>query len=618
VNSTQSTIAGPDAAAPGATSWRSPRTILTALAVVVAVGLVLWPLVDLARTASDLVWRPSGDWAVIALRTDDVGRLTPLLGPYSRFGWNHPGPLLFWSLSIPYRLLGARPQAILSAAAVLNAAMVVAVAAVAWRRGRAVFVVMTMGALAVLFHALGPVVLRDPWNPYLTLLPLLLLTLLAWSIAEGDRWMWVPFAFVASMEIQSHVGYLPMVVALAIAAVVLLRVPRPRAPLLPTDRRSRRFLLGAVAGVVVLCWLPALIDQVAGTGNAMAIADYFADPGARPAGLGTALEVMAGQLRIPGAPWLGATERAGADGQLLGAPLTALLVPLLAFGAAVWVARHRAPAAARLQWTVLGLTIGGVVATSRVIGPVFDWIVRWWWVIACLWWLSIIWSLWSAVIAAVHQPNGRRALSVGVVCLGLVVIHAGVAPVVDASRTAPAPNASTSQVLGNFLEPVIEELRGSGPVLVETIGSVRGDYGDAVRYALERAGVDVAVGDDLLTHYGPGRDIARRGARSTVWVVSADAIGVFRSDASMIELGGWDPLSPDERRAFEIDRDELQGQLRAIGRDDLALALTNGSGGVDSAAAGLDGVDQDLLRRVESVRRRGDPVAVFLGPAPVR
>lgn len=616
--STQPTIEGPVAGQTATGSWRSAGSILAALTVVVAVGLVLWPLLDLARTASDLVWRPSGDWAVIALRTDDVGRLTPLLGPYSRFGWNHPGPLLFWSLAIPYRLLGAHPQSILSAAALLNAAVVVAIAAVAWRRGRVVFVVMTIAAMAILFHALGPVVLRDPWNPHLTLLPLLLLTLLSWSIAEGDRWMWVPFVFVASIEVESHVGYLPMVVVLAIAPVALGRWPRPRTKRQPAGRRSRQVLLGAIAATLAVCWLPVLVDQVAGTGNALAILDYFADPGARPAGLGTAFEVMAAQLRVPGAPWLGASERAGPDGQLLGAPLTALVVPLLAFGVALWFACRRAPSAARLQWTVLALAIGGVVATSRVIGPVFDWIVRWWWVIACLWWLSIAWSLWSMAIGAIRLPSGRRALTVVAAAIGLVAIHAGVTPVVEASRTASAPNASTSQVLGNFLEPVVDALRDAGPVLVETVGSVRGDYGDAVRYALERAGVDVAVGDDLISHYGPRRDIDRRGVRATVWVVSADAVAVVRNDVSMVELGGWDPLTPSERLTFESDRDELQSQLRAAGRDDLALALTNGGGGVDSAAAGLPGVDQDLLDRVEQTRRRGDRVVVFLGPAPTR
>ena len=581
-------------------------------------GLALWPLVDLARTAADTVWRPSGDWAVIALRTDDVGRLTPLLGPYSRFGWNHPGPLLFWSLSIPYRLLGSHPQSVLSAAALLNAVVVVAIAAVAWRRGRLALVAVTMGALAILFHALGPMILRDPWNPYLTLLPLALLTLLAWSIAEGDRWMWVPFVAVGSFEVQAHVGYLPMVAALTVAALVLVRTGQPRRSLLPPERRTRILLMGSVAIALFVCWLPPFIDQVAGTGNAVAIVDYFIAPGARSAGLGTALEVAAGQLRIPAAPWLGSPEQAGADGRLLGASLSALVVPVLVFAAALWAARRRAPSAARLQWTVLAVAVAGVVATSRVVGPLYDWIVRWWWVIACLWWLSIVWSAWSVVLVSLRAAAARRGATIALLLASLLVVHAGVAPVVSESKKAQVPNASTSQVLGNFLDPVVDALRTSGPVLVATVGSVRGDYGDALRYALERAGVDVAVDDDLITLYGPDRANTRRPATSTVWVVSADAIPVFRSDPTMVELGGWDPLTPDERREFTTDRDELQRQLRAIGRDDLALALTNGGGGVDSGAAGLSGVDQDLLQRVERTRRRGDPVAIFVGPPPTR
>ena len=59
----------------------------------------------------------------------------------------------------------------------------------------------------------------------------------------------------------------------------------------------------------------------------------------------------------------------------------------------------------------------------------------------------------------------------------------------------------------------------------------------------------------------------------------------------------------------------LRDQLIAAGRPDLAKALATGGGGVDSGAADLPGVDQDLLDRVEAVRRKGDPVAIFVGPA---
>lgn len=579
--------------------------------------LVLWPLWDLAHTALELTWRPSGDWAAIVLRTEDVGRLTPLVGPYSRFGWNHPGPLMFWLLALPYHLFGGRPESILAATAFVNGVTVTAIAAVAWRRGRLPLVACSMGAVAILFAALGPVLLRDPWNPYITLLPLALLVLLAWSVVEGDRWMWLPLALVGSAELQSHVGYLPILAAVAVVTAVIVWRRRATVPVLPPGRRERRVFLGLLAAVLLACWLPVLVDQFFGTGNLGAIVGYFAAPGGRAAGFGTALHEMAGQLRLDGAPWLGAQELATADGQLQGAPFAALLVPLLAMALTMFgTVRLRLGAAFRLQVVVVALAIGGLLATARVIGPIYDWIVRWWWVIACLWWLSIAWAVWSIAVSRVRSRDVRRAMTTAVAAIAALVVLAAVSPIVDRSHRAVAPNASTSEILGNFLEPVVESLRDRGTVLVETNGSVRGDYGDAIRYALERAGVDIAVSTDLVTHFGPERSVERRRADAVLWVVSADAIGVFRSDTTMIELGGWDPLTAAERAAYLVDEAELQRQLLAAGRPDLASALATGAGGVDTGADGLDGVDQELLRRVEAIRRRGDPVAVFLGPTP--
>lgn len=598
-----------------ASAWRDPWTVATALVAVLLTLLVLWPLVDLARTALDLVWRPSGDWAAIALRTADVGHLTPLVGPYSRFGWNHPGPLLFWSLAAPFHLMGGRPESVLAAAASLNAVTVAGISAVTWRRGRLPLVALTMGALAILFHALGPVLLRDPWNPYLTLLPLALLTLLAWSIAEGDRWMWIPTAWVASAEVQSHVGYLPMVVVVVATGLLLAWRRRRDVPLLPAGRPARRWFVGLLVATLVVCWTPVIVDQFHGTGNLSTMVGYFLSPDGRSAGLGTALHEMAGQLRFASAPWFGRPEQAGADGQLLGGPLTALLVPFAAMAASMVFARRvGARTAVRFQVVVLSLALGGLVATARVIGPVFDWIVRWWWVIACLWWLSIAFAVWSAALRLVRSRDVERGLTTAVAAVAAIVILAGVTPVVDASRRAPVPNASTSEILGNFLDPVVAALAGRGPVLVETIGSVNGEYGDAVRYALERAGIEVAVPPRLVTHFGPERSTDRRDVATTLWVVSADAIVRFRADPSMSELAGWDPLDPAARATYLAEETELAAQLRAVGREDLARALATGDGGVDSGAAGLNGVDQELLARVEAVRRRGDPVAIFVGP----
>ncbi len=581
----------------------------------------MWPIIDAGRTALDLVWRPSGDWAILNLRVEDVGRHTPLVGPYSRFGWNHPGPLLYWLLAIPYHLFGDKPEALLTAAATLNALTIAAMSLVAWRRGRLALVSCTMAATAVLLHAMGPAMMRDPWNPFITLLPLALIALLAWSVVEGDAWMWPLLLFVASYELQSHIGYLPILTMIAVAIVLLAWRRDSFRSLLPSDRTQRRFVLGVSSAVLFGCWLPVIVDQVAGTGNLGAITHYFFSPGDRPAGLGTGLHIASDQLRIPSAPWLGRTELTGTDGALLGSGFIAFLLPLVAMAGSAWVARRtRAFAALRLQTIVVAASLGGVLATSRVVGPVFDWVVRWWWVLALLWWLSIAWSLWSSLMHVIQSRSVRHfalcLLAVTATILALMATR----PMLEANASAEPPSPSTGIVLNGFLEPTLRALEGSGPLLVVTTGSVRGDYGDALRLQLERSGIDVVAEDDMVSHLGPERSLSSRKPAGILWIVSADEIRWFRTDPNMTYIAGWDPLSPSERAQFFVDELELEKQLMAAGRADLAQALTNGGGGVDTEATGLDGVDQELLNHVESLRRKGDPVAIFRStwPSPRR
>src|SRR5690349_5326963 len=88
-------------------------------------ALVAVPFVAIVALALTHPWSSSTDLALMELRTLDVGGpATPLLGPYSRFGWYHPGPLAFWILALPYRLAGARPVGLLVGTAAVHAAAV--------------------------------------------------------------------------------------------------------------------------------------------------------------------------------------------------------------------------------------------------------------------------------------------------------------------------------------------------------------------------------------------------------------------------------------------------------------------------------------------------------------
>ena len=84
---------------------------------------------------------------------------------------------------------------------------------------------VTLVGCAVLMRSLGPDFLRNPWNPYITVLPFGLLVFLTWAMTSGQAWALPIGAGVASFCVQTHIGYasiaLPLVVGGAISLTVL-------------------------------------------------------------------------------------------------------------------------------------------------------------------------------------------------------------------------------------------------------------------------------------------------------------------------------------------------------------------------------------------------------------
>jgi len=183
-----------------------------------------------------------------------------------------------------------------------------------------------------------------------------------------------------------------------------------------------------------------------------------------------------------------------------------------------------------------------------------------------------------------------------------------------AADEAATPDPSATEVLGHLLDPTVEALRGSGPVLVVATGSVWGTTADAVRLELERNQIEMAALPRDAFRYGEERSTDQRDPVATLWVVSADAATEWMSHPEVTRLAGWDPLELPDRLAYLSEAAVLEQQLTDGGRPDLAQALATGGGGVDSEAQDLPGVDQDLLDRIETIRRKGDPVGIFLGP----
>ncbi|HEX6475974.1 MAG TPA: hypothetical protein VF005_01770, partial [Acidimicrobiales bacterium] len=537
---------------------RSPRSWM------VVAGLLALPALVAALSLLGRHWYASGDQAFEVLRIGDVGgRHTPLFGAPSRFGWYHPGPLLFLLLAPAQRLLGE--TGVLAGTALVNVGALVGVAVVARRRGGMGLLLWTGLLVAGLVHALGPSLLLDPWNPWAALLPFLLFVLLAWSVACGDHSA-LPWAVgVGSFVLQTHVGYALLVVGLLVGALVVVAVGSARAGL------GRGLALAGVVAIVL--WLPPLIQQAAGhPGNLGEVARYFIHPrftsqqvaniAAGPAvGWKTAFGVMGKQLAPPG-PWLTGSEVNKFGFAATAAAWPAVLVTLGAVGAGVFAWRRGARDAARLAGTAVVMAVLALAATAKVTGILAPYLVRWWWVTALVLWLAMGWCVAEALQvtrvgpeagAPAPSPRGLGRLTFAGALASVMGTVALTAATVRAAAPAPPPLAQGSTTIAHLAPSSARAVGPNGPDLLrwEDPASLSG-IGPGMFTALHLAGVDVVAPPALATGVGSWRTAPPLQYRGVI-------TGVGVPDPTMGSpaappppgsrlVASYDPLSSPERQ----------------------------------------------------------------------
>lgn len=237
-----------------------------------------------------------GDRAVTALAVRDLLRGRQLLGAYSRYGWHHPGPAFFLPLAAAHTALGGMSWALdagMLLAAAIPAGLIVALVAhrAGWRAGMA-----TAGAVGIYLHAIRPVTLRDPWNPWGLLLPMGLLVVLCAGAGSGSLASMSGAVLVTSVLVQTHVGAAPVSIALLVIGAALLFGSRRGRPLGAAEWRSGAVivpLLGAVA-----LWVPPIVQQATGHDpNLSELWRFFiqGDPGHS---LSTAVATVGSRLRL--------------------------------------------------------------------------------------------------------------------------------------------------------------------------------------------------------------------------------------------------------------------------------------------------------------------------------
>ncbi len=410
----------------------------------VAAALLLVPALAAIYSARVHPWYPTNDWALIELEVRDVFTSdTPLVGAWSRFDWRHPGPLSFYLMALPYRL-SPPDRGLLFAATTVNFAFVAAYAGVALRQPRWRALV-ALGGLALVQRGLGIEGLTDPWNPTTPILPFALYALLCVELATSrGRWALPAMAFVASLVVQSHVGFAQPTLLMGIAALVMrARCERREAAEGGSSEGeaagrgwwSRTFgWVGTAPGiltavVVALCWLPVAIDQFFGSGNISSIVRWtFGDTLEGGMGGLTQKEMTtdaalrsSSWLLNPVGLWIGRYSPYkvfGYDIMRLESPFILLWVPAVLL-ASVWLVRRvagRSPAEPGAADAVRTVTRTAILAFTCAVATFIDvrstrgaavvWPFRW---AAVAVMLVFVTAGWAIVTAVAYRGTRSRA-----------------------------------------------------------------------------------------------------------------------------------------------------------------------------------------------------------------
>lgn len=592
------TTSAPGPAVPLQSGPVSSRRLDARTLAIATTVLALVPIaVALAQVVAADQFAVHSDAAIIELRVRDIGSDTPLLGSYQRFGWNQPGPWLFYLLAVPYRLLGSSFAGLQVGALVINAAALVGVAVTVLKRFGAVPAVWAVALCSVLVHAVGPEHLSDPWEPRVTVLPFVLLLVLAAALGSGAPWAG-PFAVgVGSFLMQAQTTLVPVVAALLALSALGFGWRWWRQARAPGDRRplaTIRIPLVATLVVLGVLWLPPVLHELGSEPSNIGRMLEFARNSPPTLGPGDALSALALQTGLD-AGWItGSTPVVYAFGwvDLSAAPTVPLA--LLALGVATAVAVVRRDRSAALGATILAAWVLGLLSLSRLVGELFDWILYWTWGLALATWLAAGVCAWRSL-----PLERRRQLDVpvgGLLALGVLAL-VGVS--VAGGDGLAEPEDRVRALVLEVAAGVETALEGTdGPVLVRSEMELEalfadGDIGvEPMALAVERAGHDVRVSPTLESKLGEHR-IGEDAVAEVVMVTDPAAVAAAGDDV----VGTVQPLT-----------DEEVAEAAAIRADLAALGLADAT--VEEVPPG----DQLLKLRVGRLRQLEgyDPMSVIV------
>ncbi len=470
-----------DRSGPSPRSDRAQRWLVRfpwSLAVVVAV--LVMGTIKLARTLGQ-PFTSGGDAGFLEIQIRQALHGAVTLGPYSRYGWHHPGPAVFYLFAPVYWLSGESSRSLFLDSWLLNAgcALVTVVIVRHFAGERAARV--AAGALVVYVAAAGFGALINPWNPSWLALPVLVVLAATAGACCGSGWSLLTLFVAGSFAVQTHIGTAPICgVALLVGVVgYVWAIRRSRREGDGTGGRgwSRPLVITTVVAFVLL-WGPPLAEELAhghANGNLSALWHFYLHPpaadGPTSHSLRHALSAVSDYATVvpAGAP---ADLKAHA-GRLL---LSALFVVLGVLGAVGWWRRARF-----LAWFSMMTPIGLAVATlaaTRVVGPYEDYLFFWCETLALP---AIVATVAYALAFVQGRLRYRDRVDGAITLLGLVVVTSVTVGVIAQSdvisyQDSPDARAAAAVIESNvankdqvFTVDVVQQEFSDGPLVLTLV-----------------------------------------------------------------------------------------------------------------------------------------------------
>lgn len=529
-----------------------PRWLV--LSVLGVVPIVI-SLVNALRGGAILV----GDRAVFALLVKDAATGSfPSVGQYSWQGWNHPGALIFYVFAPFHWISGGAAWGLFVGVAMYSAALLVAIAWLGYRLRGTWGSALGVATLLACWVSVGRIASVDAWTPYLALPLFILFVFAALGVTERDRasmWlMWVS----ASIVVQIHVGYLPIVGLVGLVACIVFW----------WTGGNQRSITRPIATALLL-FTPYLFHLRQAIRNVGDLARYFVTTDEPSIGFSRALHVMSFEMS-PDASWLSGPSEVGIVGEAPPGSMTWLIgvvVVLIATTVWVWRSPEESPRrqylnSAPLIWTMM---IAGIVAVAQVRGYLFPYVILWRSIIV------IFVFAWIAGVVLANSTKFRQPM-ITVSAIGLFGLNTvgAILPAVD--HETVTSDADNVQLAINQAVDFYNTVPVDGPIMLKLgDGGLVGLYPGLV-YDFEERGIPSGI--DLGTEWVFGNRVLRSEA-STVWMVcdTGIAFSLLASQPEAMVVSQVTPFDQDgESRVRELQQ-TLTDQLRSIGEGDFHKSL---------------------------------------------